>query len=159
MYQKLTQVKNTFPEWDIAIVALFYHDFVYSINRKDNEEKSALRAVAVLQSLGVDPEKVDLCQQMILATKAHLPYPNESINYFTDADLAILGARPEVYEQYNVNIRKEYGLYPDFLYNPGRKKVVAHFLNMERIFKTDIFFYELEQQARANLAGELKRYS
>lgn len=159
MYQKLTQVKNSFPDWNIAIVALFYHDLVYNIGRKDNEEKSALRAEAVLQNLGVDPEKVYLCQEMILATKAHHPHATEPINFFTDADLAILGAPAEVYEQYIANIRKEYSLYPGFLYNPGRKKVVTHFLNMSRIFKTDFFFQELEEQARINLAGELKRYS
>lgn len=159
MFQKLTQVKNSFPEWNITIVALFYHDLVYNISRKDNEEKSAWRAAEVLQSMGVEPEKIHLCQEMIRATKAHLPHSAKAINYFTDADLAILGAPHVVYEEYTKNIRKEFGLYPDLLYKPGRKKVVQHFLNMSRIFKTDFFFQELEAQARANLAGELQRYS
>lgn len=159
MYQKLTQVKNTFSEWNIVVMALFYHDLVYKVSKKDNEEKSALRVAAVLQSLGVEPEKVSLCKEMIRATKAHLSHPTEAINYFTDADLAILGAPVEVYEQYITNIRKEYSLYPDFLYKPGRKKVVLHFLSMSRIFKTDFFFQESEEPARVNLTRELKRYS
>jgi len=52
-------------------------------------------------------------------------------------------------------IRKEYKVYPDIIYKPGRRKVVQHFLAMERIYKTDYFFVRLEQQAKENLTKEL----
>jgi predicted metal-dependent HD superfamily phosphohydrolase len=46
-------------------------------------------------------------------------------------------------------------VYPDVIYKPGRKKVLAHFLQMERIYKTGIFFTMFEKQARQNLQDEL----
>ncbi|MFD2921463.1 hypothetical protein ACFS6H_17175 [Terrimonas rubra] len=94
------------------------------------------------------------CAAQILATKAHQASTDPDTNYFTDADLSILGQPWEVYETYYKNVRKEYAMYPDFLYNPGRKKVLQHFLSMDRIFKTNHFFGLLEAPARANLQRE-----
>jgi len=68
-----------------------------------------------------------------------------------------LGQPSDVYEQYCGQIRKEYSIYPDIVYKPGRKKVLIHFLNMEKIFKTSFFYDKYELQARANLESELKR--
>lgn len=92
---------------------------------------------------------------MIRATKNHNP-ADEETNLFTDADLSILGAAPEAYEQYTRQVRREYGLYPGFLYTRGRKKVLNHFLNMPRIFKTSGFYTRYEEQARKNLRSELE---
>jgi predicted metal-dependent HD superfamily phosphohydrolase len=39
-----------------------------------------------------------------------------------DADLSILGKDLDTYLAYTKMIRKEYSIYPDFLYKPGRKK-------------------------------------
>ena len=42
-------------------------------------------------------------------------------------------------------------MFPDILYNAGRKTVLLHFLNMNQIYKTKEFFDRLEEQARKNL--------
>ena len=76
-------------------------------------------------------------------------------NLFTDADFSILGAHWETYSIYSQNVRKEYSIYPDLVYNPGRKKVLKHFLEMTRIYKTDYFYSKLEELAKCNLLGEL----
>lgn len=159
MLQKLNLVKNKFPDWDIVLMALFYHDVVYKTSRKDNEEKSALYAEAALKNLEVEAQRIQFCKELIMATKAHQVHQTEAINYFTDADLSVLGAPTDIYSDYVKNIRKEYGIYPDFLYKPGRKKIIEHFLAMPRIFKTDFFFSEFEQQARINLETERNLYS
>lgn len=54
-------------------------------------------------------------------------------------------------------VRKEYSIYPDLLYKPGRKKVLQHFLQMERIFKTQVFYDKYETQSRRNLEKELNQ--
>jgi predicted metal-dependent HD superfamily phosphohydrolase len=92
---------------------------------------------------------------MILATKSHAASVNRDIDLFTDADLSVLGAAPETYAQYAAGVRKEYSMYPDLHYKPGRRKVLKHFLEMDRIFKTDEFFQLYEKQARENLLHEL----
>jgi predicted metal-dependent HD superfamily phosphohydrolase len=97
---------------------------------------------------------MEQCVKLILATQKHEP-AGEEVNLFTDADLSVLGAEPESYKLYATQVRKEYGLYPDLIYNPGRKKVLQHFLAMPRIFKTDAFYEKYETTARRNLEWEL----
>lgn len=145
------QIKN----WDTVLFSVFYHDAVYNIIKKDNEEQSAVLAEKRLTELGVSDEIKNECRQQILATKSHQVSDNPDVNVFTDADLAILGSVWESYHAYMGKIRKEYKVYPDIIYKPGRRKVVQHFLGMERIYKTDHFFEKLEQQAKENLTKEL----
>ena len=87
-------------------------------------------------------------------TSGHEISSDSDTNYFTDADLSILGSNGKAYGEYSKNIRREYWLYPDIIYNAGRRKVIEHFLAMTKIFKTT-HFQQLEKQARINLQEEL----
>jgi predicted metal-dependent HD superfamily phosphohydrolase len=156
LYAGLLLNKNAVSDWNAVLFALFYHDIIYSPTAKDNEEKSAELAARRLEELGAGTALIDKCRRLILATKKHEPGEDRDINLFTDADLSVLGASPEVYLRYAQNVRKEYSIYPDLLYKPGRKKVLQHFLDMPRIFKTPEFYGHYEAQARLNLAHELK---
>lgn len=99
---------------------------------------------------------MDNCRQQILATAGHLVSDNSDVNYFTDADLSILGASLSGYLDYAAAIRKEYKMYPGFLYKPGRIKVLKYFLSLDRIFKTDHFQGLYEEHARRNLLHEIQ---
>ena len=136
--------------------AVFYHDVVYNPARSDNEEKSADLAASRLMDLNVAQENVSKCISIIAATKKHAQQEDSDINYFTDADLAILGSAENDYHAYFSKIRKEYSWFPDFVYNPGRKKVLQYFLQLERIFKTEFFFKKYESHSRRNLITELR---
>jgi predicted metal-dependent HD superfamily phosphohydrolase len=140
---------------DASVFSLFYHDIVYRPLRGDNEEQSARIARQRLGSLGLTGDIIALCEKMILATKKHLFADHASINAFLDADLAILGATPDLYHRYSINVRKEFGAIPDFVYKPGRKKVLRHFLSMASIYKTPYFQNHYEAQARNNMENEL----
>jgi predicted metal-dependent HD superfamily phosphohydrolase len=94
-----------------------------------------------------------------LATKSHSIAEDNDTNYFTDADLAILGADDKTYTEFAKAIRKEYAVYPDTIYNHGRKKVLTHFLQMPEIYKTKYFRDKYETRARVNLSTELGRLS
>jgi predicted metal-dependent HD superfamily phosphohydrolase len=152
LYQ-LQAVQSLLKHRETILFTLFYHDIVYQAHRSDNEEKSAALARKRMLQAGVDPVIIENCTNQVLATKSHQA-ADEDTNYFTDADLSILGQPWEVYVLYYKNVRKEYIMYPDFLYNPGRKKVLQHFLSMNRIFKTDYFYHRFEAQARKNLQAE-----
>ncbi len=76
-------------------------------------------------------------------------------NLFTDADLSILGSDPDTYKVYSKQIRREYSIYPEIIYNPGRKKVLTHFLKMDKIYKTEEFSDRYELNARINIQTEL----
>lgn len=152
---QLTAVKNEIKDWDTVLFTLYYHDVIYNALKSDNEEKSAELAVKRMKQIAVSDETIKLCVAQILATKSHLKSADSDTNYFTDADLSILGQPWETYSAYYKNVRKEYVIYPDFVYNPGRKKVLAHFLAMDGIFKTDFFYHKFEMQAKENLKEEL----
>ena len=153
---QLQSVKEQLADWDSILFALYYHDIIYNVIRKDNEEKSAVFAAKRMRAISVPANIIDSCTVKIAATKHHAPGPDGDCNYFTDADLSILGQAWPVYTDYCKSIRKEYAVYPDIMYNPGRKKVLQHFLQMDRIFKTTWFFERFERQAKQNLQRELE---
>lgn len=141
---------------EVLMFSIYYHDIIYNINRQDNEQKSADVARDRLTQLGVPTDKIVRCERQILATKMHQHHKDQDTNYLVDFDLAILGDSPEKYKEYTQKIRKEYSIFPDFLYKRGRKKVIKHFLDMEKIFKTELFYEHLEHAARKNLKVELE---
>lgn len=159
LHWHLEEIKFQIQNWDAVLLALFYHDIVYNVKKSDNEEKSASVAEKRLQSLSVPSVTIERCIRHILATKSHTISSDNDTNLFTDADLCILGISSEEYFQYCKKIRSEYSVYPDMLYKPGRKKVLQHFLAMDRIFKTEYFFVKFERQARENIGAELLQLS
>lgn len=159
MLNVLEPVKEQFSDHDTLLFALFYHDIVYKASRKDNEEKSAALARERLFALAYSPAGIERCRQMILATKGHTASGDPDIDLFTDADLSILGSSPAQYLTYAAQVRREYGIYPDRVYNPGRKKVLQHFLEMPFIFKTLYFRAAYESSARQNIQQELDTFS
>lgn len=156
LLKHLTLVKEKINNWNVVLFTLYYHDSIYNSLKSDNEEKSAELAEQRMNELSAPEKEIKLCVAQILATKSHKRSDDTDTDYFTDADLSILGESWETYTAYLKNVRKEYAIYPDLFYKPGRKKVLAHFLEMDRIYKTDYFFDKLEKQARENLKRELE---
>ena len=152
---ELSGIKELIHDWDAVVLAIFYHDVIYKAHRKDNEDQSALLATKHLLQLNCNSYIIDRVNQLIMATKSHQLSDDADVNYFTDADLSILGKDWDIYHDYCSNVRKEYAIYPDMLYKPGRKKALQHFLSMERIFKTDHFYNKYETAARKNIEREL----
>ena len=159
IYQILIPVKAEIENWDAVLFCLFYHDIIYKVSKSNNEEKSAEYAKKILEAVTVPKETVGLVYDMITATKGHSISSIEDINYFTDADLSILGKRRAEYIAYMDNVRKEYKMYPNFMYTKGRVKVLEHFLGMERIYKTSFFYENFEVQAKDNITFEIKTLS
>ena len=112
-----------------------------------------------MQQIGVNQSMISKCVDQIKATKSHSASDNFDTNYFTDADLSVLGSSWNTYQTYYKNVRKEYSIYPTFLYKRERKKVLKHFLNMDRLYKTKYFFDKLELNAKQNLTKELELLS
>ncbi|KAF2517066.1 HD domain-containing protein [Flavobacterium foetidum] len=162
-YHNLTHLKEMIESFEVyrdklqnpneILFSIFYHDFVYSASKKDNELKSAEYALSVL------PKNVNLNKQLVFdaicATQQHQHNAIEDINWLIDFDLKILAKDWDDYKTYFEQIRKEYRIYPDFLYRPGRAKALKHFLENEFIFQTDEFRSLYEEKARANIEKEI----
>ncbi|PSK89457.1 HD domain-containing protein [Taibaiella chishuiensis] len=153
----LGEVQHQFHDPDAVWFSLYYHDIVYEVRADDNEAQSAVQAGDMMQRIGVPAGRVAQCRQLILATAHHRATNDKDTDLFTDADLAILGRDEAAYDRYSLQVRSEYAVFPDALYLPGRKAVLARFLAMPRIFKTEHFSDRFETQARLNLRREHDR--
>jgi len=158
MLLQLEDIATAINDLDSLKFAIWYHDIVYKSTNKDNEEQSALFAEKALKALNYDVFKVEKVRNFIISTKNHellLAKSNDNA-YLLDLDLSILGTNWETYKIYIQNIRKEYKIYPNMLYKPGRKKVLKHFLERDSLFFTEEFKTKFENQARENLKKEIK---
>jgi predicted metal-dependent HD superfamily phosphohydrolase len=156
MFSELNSIKSKLENYTGVSFSVFYHDVVYDAVSKSNEEKSAELAESRLRELNIDQNLIIKVSRQIIATKSHQESDDSDTNYLLDADLSILGQDAETYREYTQKIRKEYSLYPDLLYKPGRKKVLQHFLELNSIFKTENFREKYEKRARENMLYEIE---
>jgi predicted metal-dependent HD superfamily phosphohydrolase len=153
---ELNAVKNSVQDWETMVFSVAYHDSVYDPLGSDNEERSADLAETIMKKLSLPEQKINKCREQILATKKHGRSDDKDTNYFTDADLNILGSSPEVYMEYAALIREEYRSFPDAKYNPARIKILSELLEMPAIYKSKEFFNKFEAQARLNMRSEIE---
>ena len=158
MLKQLDETKTEIKDLESLKFAIWYHDIIYKSTKKDNEDKSALFALKRLKKINFNPERAQIVQELILSTKKHtiIKSQNNDNAVLLDLDLSILGTDWNTYKKYISNIRKEYKIYPDFMYNPGRKKVLNHFLERETLYFTEHYKEQYEAQARENLNREIK---
>jgi predicted metal-dependent HD superfamily phosphohydrolase len=76
---------------------------------------------------------------------------------FLDADIAILGTPPEIYDQYAANMRFEYAFAPDDAYRMGRSHFLSNAMTRAPIFRTAEFEAAYGDAARANMRREFER--
>jgi predicted metal-dependent HD superfamily phosphohydrolase len=155
LLKELTGIRDELENWMAILFALYYHDIIYNPLRSDNEERSAILAREGMEQIAIPEVTIRETVDCIMATRSHEVSDNPDINYFTDADLSVLGQAPDIYKRYSNDIRKEYDIYPGVVYYPARKNVLLDFLQMGRIFKTDFFYNKYEEQARVNIKAEI----
>ena len=74
-----------------------------------------------------------------------------------DPHLGILGAAPERFDEYEGQVREEYGWVPGFLFRSTRRRILDGFLARPRIYATDHLHERREESARANLRRSIER--
>lgn len=153
MFNELQEVEDFIESIDSIRLAVFYHDLIYKVTSTENEEQSSEAFEKRISKTRF--EHVDLVKEMIIATKFHDKTLNSDSRYFLDSDLAVLGSSSSQYDEYTRLIRKEYQIYPTFLYRRGRLKVLRALLN-KPIYQTDYFTSKYEKQAQRNLKRELQ---
>lgn len=152
--------KIEFEYFDSVYFAIWFHDVIYEPKKSDNEIESAKLAVKLLRELGLNQQTISKIEQMILATQKHSAEDIDADGkIFLDLDLSILGATPDIYQQYSQAIREEYSYVLEILYRQGRKQVLENFLKREVIYFSENLRERFENQARVNLANEIKELS
>lgn len=125
-----------------------------------NEADSAELAVHDLRALGVRDDDVAAVRQLVLATERHDAPGTRGLGAaFHDADLWILSALPERFDEYCAQVRAEYAAVPDEAFAAGRTAVLLPFLRRDTVYATRHARRVWNERARLNLARELSRLS
>lgn len=158
--QGLREIKRlplTQQEKDLLTFAYWFHDAIYDVKRHDNEKQSALLAMTVAQSLGMNFDQITVIQQLILATKPGRSAQSKLMQFMMDTDLSIFGQSPAVFDEYEQAIRKECEFVPNEIFWSRRAEILKIFLDRPRIYQTASFRDHYEHQARENLKRSIRR--
>jgi predicted metal-dependent HD superfamily phosphohydrolase len=134
-------------------LALWFHDAVYEPQGKDNEARSANWACEALTQAGAGEAVQQRVRALIMATCHDAEPSDRDARLLVDIDLAILGADPARFAEYDAQVRDEYRWVPGWMYRRKRKEVLAGFLARPTIYGTERFRERFEGRARENLRG------
>ncbi|MDC0661030.1 HD domain-containing protein [Marinobacter sp. SS21] len=132
-------------------VALWFHDAIYDVQAGDNEARSAAWAGEALRAAGVCPERIGRVKALVLATRHSVLPEGIDQQLLVDIDLAILGATPARFAQYQRQVREEYAWVPDAPFHSKRRDILMAFLARQPIYRLPPLRKKLESQARDNL--------
>jgi predicted metal-dependent HD superfamily phosphohydrolase len=164
-YHDITHITNSLELFDwhrhIAVspafleLSIWLHDVVYDVKANDNEARSADFAEYLLREAGLDAGVPAV--RLLIESTAHSAWVLEGDAVFlSDIDLAVLGARQDVYNQYATFIRQEYSWVPESVYAVERSRVMGKFLSRPAIFLTAEFNSQYEKSARRNIKAEIQ---
>ena len=167
LYAHRTQGSTPLP----LVLAAWFHDAVYEGAPGEDERRSEQLAGASLEPLVtaglLSEEELQLVRLLVRATATHkLPESTElpagynpaDIEFFLDADIAILAAEPARYRRYLRGVRSEYSHFDDEAFRTGRTSFLHSVLERERIFLSERARELWEEPARTNLCGELAEW-
>ena len=136
-------------------IALWFHDAIYILRGADNELRSADWAMQELAASGATTQAQARVHKLIMATRHNAIPSDADQQLLVDIDLAILGAAPARFSEYDRQVRAEYSWVPGLLYRIKRKAVLKHFLARPHLYSTCHFRNRYEQQARLNLQSAI----
>jgi predicted metal-dependent HD superfamily phosphohydrolase len=142
-------------------LAIFFHDWIYDPEDKDNEIQSIECFKAFASEAGLPRELISKVSKYIERTITHtLPSDDREVDgdlkLFLDFDLEVLSRGSADYELYAAQIRKEYSHFSEADYCKGRVKVLEAFLCRDRLYFSDPYFRQKETRTRENIEGEIK---
>ncbi|GMA20721.1 hypothetical protein MM440_09145 [Arsenicicoccus piscis] len=158
----------------VARVAAWFHDAIYDPTAPAgaNERASAELALTALEALRTSTDDIaavvtlvdlttshDASSQELSSHEAHGGNPVPSVPVFLDADLWILAAPPERFDEYCAQVRREYAHVPDDLYAAGRSAILGPLADRDRLYATEHAHARWDAAARLNLARERRRLS
>ena len=138
-------------------LALWFHDAVYDVLAHDNEARSADWARDALLKAGAATATADRIHALIVATAHHAAVEDVDTQLLLDVDLAILGAAPARFDEYEAQVRAEYAHVPDDAFRAGRRRILQGFAGRPRLYSTERFHASHEAAARRNLQRALAR--
>ena len=141
---------------DEVALALWFHDAIYDIGAADNEQRSADWARSALRDHGGAADAAQRVHALVMVTRHDQPPQTPDQQLLLDVDLAILGAPPAVFDDYERQIVREYQAVPTAAFRSNRRRILQGFLDRPRIYHTTAFHETREAQARDNLGRSIR---
>ena len=136
-------------------LALWFHDAVHDVPGQRNEDRSAEWARAALGAAQARAGVPEAVHSLVLCTRHEAPPATPDECLLADIDLAILGADPERFSEYERQIRREYADVPEALFRDKRREILSGFLERPAIYRTAALRDRFEAAARRNLQAAL----
>ena len=154
------------------VLAAWFHDAVYEGAPGEDERRSEQLANISLEPLVtaglLSGDELQMVSLLVRATATHklpesadLPagYEPADIQFFLDADMAILAADSARYRRYLRGVRSEYSHFDDEAFRAGRMTFLRLILGRKRIFLSEEGLQLWEESAQANLQAELSEWA
>lgn len=154
------------------VLAAWFHDAVYEGAPGEDERRSEQLANISLEPLVtaglLSGDELQMVSLLVRATATHklpesadLPagYEPADIQFFLDADMAILAADSARYRRYLRGVRSEYSHFDDEAFRAGRMTFLRLILGRKRIFLSEEGLQLWEEPAQTNLQAELSEWS
>ena len=154
------------------VLAAWFHDAVYEGAPGEDERRSEQLANTSLEPLVtaglLSGDELQMVSLLVRATATHeLPEPADlpagyepaDIQFFLDADMAILAADSARYHRYLRGVRSEYSHFDDEAFRTGRTTFLRSILGRKRIFLSEEGLQLWEEPAQTNLQAELSEWA
>ncbi len=168
LYAHRTQGSTPLP----LVLAAWFHDAVYEGAPGEDERRSEQLASTSLEPLVtaglLTGHELQMVSLLVRATATHelpksvdLPagYEPADIQFFLDADMAILAADSARYRRYLRGVRSEYSHLDDEAFRAGRTTFLRSILGRERVFLSEEGLQLWEEPAQTNLQAELSEWA
>ena len=157
MFKHLDACKDQVTHPAELELAIWFHDAIYRPLSSTNEADSAAWAADFLQQQGYADAGIQRVHELIMATVHNGETKTTDQRWLVDIDLSILGTRPEVYAEYEQQVRREYRWVPGFVFRKKRAALLQTFLDQLPIYHTTFFQDRYEAAARANIQAAIEQ--
>lgn len=142
--------------------AILWHDAVYVVGRRDNEQRSAELWRTAARGGGLAEPVVDWVAKAIVATGDHVARrlpdadaDDQALQWLLDLDLTPLGEAPDEFARNTARLAKEYAGAVDDSWKQQRIGFLRRVAACPRIYLSPAIAAAYERQARENIAREL----
>lgn len=153
------QTKGIFEPQDYydVILAILWHDIIIEDDDKESAEEKSVKSLLHFaaewnENIQENIHSVDVLG-MILATQIGVSATTEKQKLIADLDKVVLGTSfIPWWRRYTDGLRMEYPEVTDKEYLKGRIQFLRKLQSLDRIYQTDWFYSQFEDQARMNIS-------
>ncbi|MCP4270651.1 MAG: hypothetical protein GY781_01615 [Gammaproteobacteria bacterium] len=154
--QQFDKIKHLLNSSDAVQMSIWFHDVIYNIEAKDNEEQSAL-FFSQLSKGFLDDSFINKVSEFINSTKHLTATPSFDQAYLLDIDLSSFGSERVKFYINGDNLRKEAQHLTDKQYTKNQIIFFQMLLNRKQIFFTDYFHKKYESIALGNINHQMQK--